>query len=82
MNKVVRFFESNELQTTKQKNFEIFSEIISMMNERQHLTEKGLDKIARLASKMNRQTRRRYLESSETIRQTGSERASVNEQKI
>ena len=41
-------------------------------NHREHLTKKGLDKIAKLVSEMNRKPNLKYLESSETIRQTQS----------
>ena len=67
LNKLTKFFKLNPLQTSKQKNFEIFSEIIKLMNKEQHLTQEGLIKIAKLASKMNRKVKR-HLESSETIR--------------
>jgi hypothetical protein len=70
LNKVVKFFQENQLQTRKRKNFELFAEIISLMNEKKHLTSEGLEEIARIASQMNRQVKRRYLESPETIRQT------------
>ena len=71
LNKLVHFFKENPLQTSKQKSFEIFSEVIELMNKKQHLTKEGLKKIANLASKMNKQVKR-YLESSETIRQNFS----------
>ena len=67
LNKLIKFFEKNPLQTSKQKNFEIFSEIIQLMNNKEHLTRKGLKKIANLASNMNQKIKR-HLESSETIR--------------
>ena len=67
LNKIVQFFKENPLQTSKQKSFELFTEILEMMNKEQHLTKQGLDKIAKLASQMNRQVPRN-LESSETIR--------------
>jgi len=70
LNKIVKFFEAHELQTTKKDNFNLFAKVISMMNKGQHLTEHGLKEIAKIASLMNRQVRRKYLESSETIRQT------------
>ena len=69
LNKIIQFFKQNPLQTSKQKSFEIFAEIVEMMNKGQHLTRVGLDKIAKLASKTNRQVPRNP-ESSETIRQT------------
>jgi len=70
LNELIVFFKKNQLQTVKRKDFEIFVEIIELMNEGKHLSEQGFRKIAELASKMNRQTKRVYLESSETIRQT------------
>ena len=70
LNNIVKFFEENPLRTTKKKNFEIFKEVIQMMNNKKHLTKEGLDKIAELISGMNRKPKLKYLESSETIRQT------------
>jgi len=61
LEKVVECFRSNPLKTTKQRDFEIFAKIISMMREQDHLTQEGLLKIAELASMMNRQTRRTVL---------------------
>ena len=68
LSKLVVFFELNNLQTSKQKNFELFAEIMKLINKKQHLTMEGLNKIANLASNMNRKVIR-SLESSETIRQ-------------
>ncbi len=68
LNKIVNFFEKYQLQTSKRESFEIFAKIIGLMNNGQHLTKEGLNKIAKLASQMNRQVPR-ILESSETIRQ-------------
>ena len=70
LNRVVKFFSKYELRTMKRKDFEIFAKIISLMNDERHLTRGGLREIAELASKMNRQVRKKYLESSETIRPT------------
>src|SRR3989344_404259 len=69
LNKLVKFFKKYPLQTSKKRSFELFSEIIEMMNQKQHLNKKGLKRIANLASKMNRQVKR-HLESPETIRRT------------
>ena len=69
LNKLIHFFNKYPLQTSKKRNFEFFSEIIEMMNQKQHLNKKGLKRIANLASKMNRQVKR-HLESPETIRRT------------
>ena len=70
LNKIVEFFTKHKLQTSKQKDFEIFSQIIQLMNNQKHLTTEGLDQIAQLISRMNRKPLLKYLESSETIRQT------------
>ena len=67
LNKIVKFFEYNPLKTSKRKNFEIFREIIQLMNNKKHLTKEGLDRIAELVSDMNRKPKLKYLESSETI---------------
>ena len=67
LNNLIKFFKKYPLQTSKRKNFEIFSEIIDLINKKQNLKKSGLKKIANLASKMNRKVKR-HLESSETIR--------------
>jgi hypothetical protein len=66
---IVKFFNKNLLQTSKKDDFEIFSTVIQLMNNGEHLKQKGLQKIAKLASQTNRKVTRN-LESSETIRQT------------
>ena len=70
LNKIIEFFDKNSLMTSKRKDFKIFSEIIHLMNNKEHLTKEGLDKIAILISDMNRKPRIKYLESSETLCQT------------
>tara|TARA_Y100000310_G_C20310607_1_gene636059 strand:- start:36 stop:518 length:483 start_codon:yes stop_codon:yes gene_type:complete len=70
LKKIVEFFKKNPLKTTKKKNFEIFAEVIQMMDNKEHLTKEGLDNIAKLVSEMNRKPKLKYLESSETICQT------------
>ncbi len=67
LNKIVEFFKMNKLQTSKRKDFEFFSEVIDLMNNKEHLTKEGLDKIAKIISQMNRKPNLRYLESSETL---------------
>lgn len=70
LNKIVKFFRQNNLMTSKKKDFEIFSEVIELMNKKEHLNKKGLDTIANLISEMNRKPKIRYLESSETLCQS------------
>lgn len=69
LNKLIEFFNKYPLSTSKVNDFKIFSEIIQLMNNKEHLTKEGLDKIAKLISEMNRKPNPKYLESSETIRQ-------------
>jgi len=66
LNKIVEFFEKYSLNTSKKKDFELFSRVIRMMNDQRHLTKEGLDEIAELIGRMNRKPRIKYLESSET----------------
>ena len=76
LNSIIKFFKKYPLKTSKRKNFEVFSEIITLMNNGQHLTNSGLKKIANLASKMNRKVKRN-LESSETIRRNFKNRSKI-----
>ena len=70
LNRIVDFFNKYRLQTqSKQKSFEIFSEIIGIINDGEHLSESGKEKIAILVSQANKKIIPRYLKSSETIRQ-------------
>ena len=66
LNKIIKFFNKYPLITSKKKDFEIFSEVIELMKDKKHLSKEGLDKIAKLISKMNRKPKLKYLESSET----------------
>ena len=74
LNKLINFFNKYSLNTSKKKDFEIFKKIIQLMNNKEHLTKEGLDKIAKFISEMNRKPKLKYLESSETIRQTQSKK--------
>ena len=77
--RVIPFFETYSLKTKKQKDFEIFAQIVRLVHQGQHRNIKGLLKIVDLAYKMNQSGQRRIrkkedlitaLESSETIRRT------------
>ena len=70
LNKIVEFFKNNSLQTTKKDDFKLFSQVINLMNKKEHLNKRGLRKIAEISYKMNRQIKPKYLKSSETIRPT------------
>jgi hypothetical protein len=73
LREIVTFFNKNPLQTSKKGDFEIFSTVIQLMSNGEHLTKEGLEKIANLASKTNRKVTRN-LESSETTCQTSGDR--------
>ena len=51
--RIIPFFRENKLQTAKSRDFDIFAQIIGLMKEKEHLTEKGIKKIIALATKMN-----------------------------
>ncbi len=67
---IIPFFKKNELKTYKRNDFQIFSEIVSLMSKGVHLKGNGMKKIAKLVEKMNRKKKSRFLKSSETIRKT------------
>ena len=70
--KIIPFFKRYKLKTQKAENFEIFCQVMELIEEREHLKTSGLVKIAKLVMKMNRKVKPKFLESSETIRR-GSE---------
>lgn len=57
---VVPFFERYKLRTEKQKDFLIFKKVVRMMKKKEHLTERGRDKILILASSTNRKKKRQH----------------------
>ena len=55
--KIIPFFKQHKLQTaSKQKSFDIFCKIAFLVQEKEHLTPLGVEKIRELKSKMNRRT--------------------------
>ena len=68
--KIIPFFVENQLQTAKKGDFEIFTKVIEMIEQRQHLTLNGIRKIAHFVQKMNRKKPSKFLDSSETVRRT------------
>ena len=67
--KIIPFFNKNQLKTHKINDFQIFSRIVHSMSEGKHLKKDGFKRIAKLIEKMNRKKKSRFLESSETKRQ-------------
>ncbi len=60
--KIIPFFLENKLKSAKQKDFEIFIEIVQLMTKGKHLNQKGLRQIAEMALKMNRKVRPKFSE--------------------
>ena len=82
-NKVIPFFKESPLISIKQKDFEKFAQVVSLMEEGGHLKKNSLITILRIAYSMNFSGKYRkqrlgdiisHLESSETIRQKLTER--------
>lgn len=78
LNKVIPFFEQNQLHTEKRHDFEKFRVIVKAMAKGEHLSKHGFEQIVKIAFTMNAHgSNRKYsvseiikktLESSETIR--------------
>jgi len=77
--KIIPFFETYSLKTKKQKDFQIFAQIVRLIHQGQHQNNRGLIKIINLVYRMNQSGQRRIrkkeslitaLKSSETIRRT------------
>ena len=77
-NKVIPFFKKSPLISIKQKDFEKFARVVSLMEKGGHLRKNGLVAILKIAYSMNFSGKYRkqklediisHLESSETVRQ-------------
>ena len=55
---VIPFFEKNPLRSQKQKDFEVFRDVASIISRNEHKTFKGLEKVQQLKAKMNIGARR------------------------
>lgn len=51
---IVPYFEEHKLKTTKRLDFEIFRDVVQMMEKGEHLTLQGLGIIEKCADRMNR----------------------------
>ena len=67
--KIVPFIQENLVRTAKREAFEVFVQVLNLMERKEHLTVVGQREIASLAETINRQKKSKFLESSETIRQ-------------
>ena len=62
IDKVIPFFKRFPLKSSKNKDFELFSQVCLMMNKGEHLNKTGLKKIIQLATQMNASGKRKYSE--------------------
>jgi len=53
LSSLVEFFERHPLKTKKNVDFKRFAKIVRKMENQEHLTRDGLEKIVRIAAKMN-----------------------------
>jgi hypothetical protein len=53
--KIIPFFRDNPLRTAKQRDFELFADVLELMRQGKHLSREGLEEIAVMASRINRQ---------------------------
>ncbi len=67
--KIIPFFEEHRLKTYKKNDFKVFKRIVDLVIRKEHLSQKGLEKVGQLISTMNRKKYPIFLESSETKRQ-------------
>lgn len=56
--KIIPFFDRFHLLTFKRNDFVLFKKVVKMMVKKQHLEEKGWNKILEIASKTNRRKNR------------------------
>ncbi len=59
LREVARFFVEHQLKTKKRVDARKFADVLRMMEEGRHLTESGLNEIAKLAASMNTGNRSR-----------------------
>lgn len=76
--KLIPFFETNHLQTTKFEDYRIFKQTLEIIAQNKHLSKEGFRNIVYLVFSSKRETNKRYskqdiLRSSETIRRTSTE---------
>jgi len=58
--KIIPHFDKYPLHTAKKKDFQIFKEIIQLMEKGEHLTKEGLKKILHLLEKLNSSSKKIY----------------------
>ena len=56
---IIPFFKEYRLQTAKNNDFEIFSQVVEMMVSGEHLTDEGFRRIKYLAAQTNRRKMRK-----------------------
>jgi hypothetical protein len=75
--RIIPFFRANPLRTAKRQDFELFAEVLELMEHKKHLNLEGLRQIAEIVKQINRQKHPMFLESSETTRQTSDSQTKI-----
>lgn len=68
--RIIPFFKQNPLRTAKNEDFKKFVKVLRLLEQKKHLTNNGLRRIANIIQDMNRRVPSRFLKSSETTRRT------------
>jgi len=68
---VIPFFEKYPLHTQKKFDFIKFKKVVKLMGQREHLSASGVVKIIDIASKTNREDKKKALAIKEMIKKTG-----------
>ena len=68
--KIIPFFCEHPLRSYKKNEFKKFVRIVAMIERKEHLSERGLKRIARIVETMNHKKSSTFLESSEATRRT------------
>ena len=69
--RIIPFFEENQLKTYKKHSFEVWKKAVMLMRQKKlHLNINGIVRLAKMSAKINQQKQPKFLESSETIRRT------------
>ena len=71
---IIPFFKANLLQTTKRKDFELFCEIINIMNTGKHKKIEGVDKIRAITLQMNNRKKKLVKQEKIVIVETEGEK--------
>lgn len=77
LEKIIPFFKKHPLHSSKNRDFQVFIQVLSIMNKGEHLKREGFNKVVEAVFKVPKTTLKKYSretlyipETSETIRQS------------